>query len=217
MLDIISNRGGFLNTIKSTLIELVTKNFVEMSKKKKVSNKRAKVRNRFTASTKLSISSILINLKINEAVFQAKEEKSDEEDLEETTEEEPEDKKERVAHGGYGTIKPYSGMSPYTNYANYDKIWGHIGTFRSQSMYENPVDGFFPQNDSKSTGVLVDNKVIEKAQRHFKYFIAGEVIGDVGYVPPVGANVDSKEWEKYRMMTMMSIYRPLLALFRAIA
>jgi len=141
---------------------------------------------------------------------------SKEEDLEETAVEESEDKKEKAAVGGYGTIKPYSGMSPYVKYADYGKIWGHVGTFRSQSMYENPADGSFSQSESKSTGVFLDNKVIEKAERHFKYFVPGELVGDVGYVPPVGSNINSKDWEKYKIMSQMSIYRPLLALFRAI-
>jgi len=220
LLDIISNRGGFLNTIKSTLIELVAKNFVEISKKKRtiMPNRRiTKKSNKTILNSGFSISSILISSTIKEITDKNEKKESKEEDLEETTEEDSDDKKKINVNGGYGNIKTYTGMSSYTNYADYGKIWDHVGTFRSQSMYEKPMDGFFSQSESKNTGVLVDNKVIEKAERHFKYFIPGEVVGDVGYVPPVGINVDSKEWEKYRLMSQMSIYRPLLALFRAIA
>ena len=202
---------------KRTLIELITKNFVEISKKKRTitaNRKITKNSNKTILNSGFSISSILISSTIKD---KTKKKESKEEDLEDTTEEESDDKKKLNVNGGYGTIKTYTGMSSYTNYADYGKIWRHVGTFRSQSMYEKPMDGFSSQNESKSTGVLLDNKVIEKAERHFKYFRAGEVIGDVGYVPPVGINIDSKEWEKYRMMTQMSIYRPLLALFRAIA
>ena len=206
-----------MNNIKSTLIDLVTKNFELNKKRNRIQNniKRNKKRSIIVSNSKFSISSNIINMAFKEIEDKNKEEKS-EEDLEETAEEESEDKRKLTQNGGYGTIKNYSGISTYVKYTDYSKIWNHIGTFRSQSMYENPMEGFFPQSDSKSTGILLDNKVIEKAERHFKYFFTGEVIGDVGYVPPVGANINSKDWEKYRMMTQMSIYRPLIALFRAI-
>ncbi len=215
-MDVISNRGGFLENIKGTLIELITRNFVEISKKRranKKNSKSAKSGNRLVNSPN-SISSIIISPEIRK-IKNKSEKKPRAENLEETTEE-SEDKPEIAANGGYGTVSRHYGMSPVDSYVKYDQVWKHIGTFRSQSMYENLMEGFFSQSENKSSGILVDNKVIEKAERHFKYFISGEVIGDVGYVPPVGVNIDSKDWEKYRMMTQMSIYRPLLALFRAI-
>lgn len=210
--------GGFLNNKKKTLVEFITKNFIEISKKKRTiiaKRKITKNNHKTTLNSGFSISSILKSATIKEIKDKSKKKGSKEKDLEDTTADESDDKKKLNVNGGYGTIKAYSGASPYANYADYGKIWGHVGAFRSQSMYEKPMDSFFSQSESKNTGILLDNKVIEKAERHFKYFMAGEVIGDTGYVPPVGINIDSKEWEKYRMMTQMSIYRPLLGLFRA--
>jgi len=202
---------------KRTLIDIVAKNISEINNRTKTKKKNNKkiVKNRFKNNKRFSISSILINQPINE-IKSNEEEKSEEEKSEETIEEEPEDKEETIANGGYGTISKTYGIVPTVKYVNYDKVWGHLGTFRAQNMYEKPMDGVFSQSESKSTGVLVDNRVIEKAERHFKYFVLGDVMGDIGYVPPVGANIDSKDWEKYRLMTQMSIYRPLLALFRAV-
>jgi hypothetical protein len=34
----------------------------------------------------------------------------------------------------------------------------------------------------------------------------------MGLVPPVGIGVNSKDWEKYRVMSQMSIYKPLIKL-----
>jgi hypothetical protein len=189
---------------KRTLKEIVVRNLIDIKRKA------SKIRNR--SKPRLSFTSLLISLKVNEAILEAKEEKS-EEDLEESGEDEPE---EETINGGYGTVIKHYGTTFDVEYVNYDRIWDHVGSFKSQSMYEKPVEGNSSQSWSKSTGTLVDNEVIEKAERHFKYFVQGEVMGDIGYVPPVGANVDSKDWEKYRIMTQMSIYRPLLALFRAV-
>ena len=204
-----------MSTVKHTLTELIVRNFIDAKKKaaRRKNSKTPKRKNkavRDRSSISAVISNILTNLRINEFENKEKEPK----DQEQSAQEEPEE--ESVVHGGYGTVKPYAGMSPYSAYVNYDKIWGHVGTFRSQSMYDKINEGFFSQTESKSTGVLVDNKVIEKAERHFKYFMPGDLVGDVGYVPPVGTRIDSRDWEKYKIMTQMSFYRSLLALFRAI-
>jgi hypothetical protein len=47
--------------------------------------------------------------------------------------------------------------------------------------------------------------------------MAGEQLTNIGFVPPVGANVNSKDWEKYRVMSQMSIYQPIIALKRITA
>ena len=121
-------------------------------------------------------------------------------------------------HGGYGTIKPYVGMSPYVKYADYGKIWGHLGTFRTNASgsAEETVHKI-AMNNGESSREMVSYETINKAERHFKYFVMGELVGEVGLVPPVGIGIDSKDWEKYRLMTFMSIYRPLLKLMRSVA
>lgn len=162
-----------------------------------------------------SISSKLVLSLINNIIESNIEKESVEDELENTQKEESENKHNLNVNKGYGTANYTGGMSSNTKYVNYDKIWENIGTFKSKSMYEGPLD-VFSNSKIQSSGILLDNHVVEKAEKHFKYFVAGEVIGDVGYVPPVGANINSSDWEKYRIMTMMSIYKPLLALFRAI-
>ena len=60
---------------------------------------------------------------------------------------------------------------------------------------------------------------IEKAARAFKYFMGPasleahpDMFTVAGLAPPVGSNIDSKEWEKYLLMMKMSIYQPILKL-----
>ncbi len=214
-LDIISNEVASLGNIETILISLITKNFVGIKRGKRAKNNGKNIKRKLQ-NPKFSISTISINSALKEVKNESKEKKSKEDNLEETTEEESGDKKEIIVNGGYGTISKHYGTSQVTKYVNYEKIWSNIGTFKTQGMYDN-LAGSFSQSENKSTGVLVDNKVIEKAERHFKYFVPGDIIGDVGLVPPVGVNINSKDWEKYRTMTQMSIYRPLLALFRATA
>jgi len=77
------------------------------------------------------------------------------------------------------------------------------------------------QNDiamknGESTREMVGMETIEKAAKHFKYFVMGEVMGDIGYVPPTGLGINSKDWEKYRLMTQISFYRPLLKLMHSV-
>ena len=80
-------------------------------------------------------------------------------------------------------------------------------------MYENVESGNdIAMKNGESTREMVSTETMEKAAKHFKYFVVGEVLGDVGLVTPFGLNISSKEWEKYRLMSMMSVYRPLLKL-----
>lgn len=224
-MDIISNRGDFVNIVKRTLMDLVAKNFVEVNKKK--NNGKAKVKevqelnskphvvvNRQSSNIKFSINNIFINSNDNETLEKDDEDESKEENLEETTSE-SEIKKEKTVQGGYGTVKPYSGTSPYTNYANYNKIWGHLGIFKTNSMFNNTDSNQIAMNNGESSREMVSTETAEKAARHFKYNMVGDVLGGVGYIPPTGANVNSKDWEKYRTMSQMSIYKPIIALLNA--
>ena len=202
--------GGYVDNEKRTLIELITKNFTEIKRKKRPNKRKSKSR--------LSIPSLLINLKINGTIIDAKEE-SNEDNSEETIEEESSDENKITMNGGYGTINKHYGTSPTVKYVSYDRIWDHLGGFKSQSMYQNLSEerGPIAHNASESTGVLVSNEVITKAEKHFKYFVSGELLGDVGYVPPTGLGISSVEWEKYRLMTQISFYSPLLKLMNSVA
>lgn len=201
------------------MAELAAKNFIAAGGRIGVKTEDSrKINKKDTAqNSKFSISTILINSALKEIKWEIKG-KSKKGDLGEGLEEDTEgkiikDERKIIVNGGYGTINPYAGMSPHIKYTDYDKIWSHLGTFRAHSMYENAESpNEIALKNGESTREMVSKETIEKAARHFKYFISGDVISDIGYVPPVGSNIDSKEWEKYRLMTKMSIYLPLLKL-----
>ncbi|MBI2134507.1 hypothetical protein HYU09_00820 [Candidatus Woesearchaeota archaeon] len=168
---------------------------------------------------KSSIASIVASVVINSLkVSEKTDENQGKGTLDHTAEDESENKEEKPVHGGYGTIKHYAGMSAYTIYANYDKMWGHIGQFIAYGSYRiTENENLAAMGNGESTRQMINKETMEKAAKHFKYFVRGEVAGDIGFVPPVGLNIDSGEWEKYRLMNMMSVYRPLLALKRSTA
>ena len=205
-------QGDFLSTVKHTLTELIVRNFVDVKKKaaRRKNSRVSKRKNKATrdkSSISAIISNILTNLRINE--FENKEKEP--EDQEQSAQEEPEE--ENVVHGGYGTIKPYAGMPSYVKYTDYSKIWGHLGAFKTNDMYErDESSNEIAMRNGESTREMVSTGTIEKAAKYFKYFMWGEEMGGVGFVPPVGMNINSKDWEKYRLMSMMSIYQPLLRL-----
>ena len=203
-------------TLEKILLELMILNTSNNKKTKK-----RKANSKTSTSQKSAIPQGISNI-ISNALKQAKASRKDkkrknEKKLEDTAEEIEDGKGKDGPAGGYGTIKPYVGMSPYAQYADYNKIWKHIGSFTTNGAYGNSFEkASLRSSVSESTGILVSMEVIEKAQKHFKYFVRGDVMGDVGYVPPFGAGIDSKDWEKYRMMTQMSIYMPLLKLMRSV-
>ena len=208
-----------MGKINETLAELILTNLTKIGinnpSKKTMKNRKV---NKAISKHKSSIAAIVANIAINSLKASADDDQGKTKDiLEHTAEEELENKEEKV-HGGYGSIKHYFGISPYTNYANYDKIWSHLGRFRSYGAYELiENENSVVMGNGESTRQMISKETMEKAAKHFKYFVMGEVAGDIGFVPPVGLNIDSGEWEKYRLMSMMSIYRPLLALKRATA
>ena len=206
-----------MSTIKDTISELIAKNILEITKSKSRKNK--KQRNiSISSQQKTSVSLSITNIIASSEIKESEKEEMQELKLEEVAEEENSGiKGEKEKPGGYGTVKAYAGASPNTSYTNYESIWSHLGVFRSKGAYESPFEkqGLGIDSTNESTGILVSNEVIAKAEKHFKYFVRGEIMGDVGYVPPAGLGIDSKDWEKYRMMTQMSIYRPLLKLIRS--
>lgn len=204
----------FLGNIESILVNLIVKNFVET--KRKINSKKTK--NKSPQNFKSSISTVLINSEIKKIKNENKEKKSEKENLEETAEEESEDKKEIIVNGGYGTVSKHYGISPSVKYTDYNKIWGHLGTFRTYNMHENnESSNEIAIKNGESSREMVSMETMDKAAKYFKYFLRGEVLGDIGLVPPTGVNINSKDWEKYRLMTLMSIYQPLLKLMRSMA
>lgn len=199
-------------------MELVIKNFIEIDKKRKRNKSADRNQNNSRNMSEFIISSLLINLKINGEMPEDEQKESEEEETVQSGEG-TEDKKKIIASGGYGAVGKHYGISPVVQYTDYSKIWGHLGSFKSQGMYENINKNFselMSQSQAEGSRGLVSFETLEKAEKHLKYFVMGDMVGDFGYVPPVGIGISSKEWEKYRLMTQMSIYRPLLNLMRSV-
>jgi hypothetical protein len=227
-LDIISNKLGvaILDNIKDTLMELITKNFLDSNKKRNKTksikaNKKIKTSSNIVKSSpKFSISAFLA-ANIKEAKTNDKESKETK-DLEEVSEDaskEVKGKKEIKVNGGYGTISKSYGSSQSAKYADYNKLFSHLGTFKTKGMYEefsDPVSDIV-NGKVETTREMVNVETMDKAAKFEKYFMAGEQLTNIGFVPPVGANVNSKDWEKYRVMSQMSIYQPIIALKRITA
>ena len=215
------SNGGFVGKIKETLVELILRNFIGVNAyktKRRAKNQFSRRANKRISGQKSSIAAIIQNIVANSITTDENTSEGKKENLEIFAEEKSEDKEEKPVHGGYGTIKPYVGMSPYVKYADYSKIWGHLGAFRTNaygSAEKTQIQ--IAMDNGESSREMVSYETINKAERHFKYFVMGELVGEVGLVPPVGIGIDSKDWEKYRLMTFMSIYRPLLKLMRSMA
>ena len=202
-------------SIKNTLVDLIIRHISDKNKQK---NNNEKTRANRKSNVKIAMPAgigLIVNTALKHAKSSKKAAKNKEKsELEDTAEESK--SKVREQPGGYGTIKPYAGMSPYVQYSDYGKIWKHIGTFSTNGGYGTSFErDSLRSSVSENSGILVSMEVIEKAQKHFKYFVRGDIMGDIGYVPPFGIGIDSKDWEKYRMMTQMSIYMPLLKLMRS--
>ena len=201
-------------TIKDTLLELTTKHFssIKKSETKKKIIKIPRLKSRFNQAA-FSLSTLLISSSIKE-VKEEKKKKNLEQDLKEDEITIVEDK-EVVVGGGYGTIRVSYGGSPNAKNVDYDKLFSHLGSFRAKGMYEDFGGGNADvrvNNTSEGTREMVSMETVDKAARFFKYAFTGEIPGDMGLVPPVGIGVNSKDWEKYRVMSQMSIYKPLIKL-----
>ncbi len=186
---------------------------INRSKKK---NKKHKTKSRNTKQSSPRFSSIctLTNSLIRKAINDSKKKKekkaskSSEVDIIDIEED-----RELIVNGGYGTVSSIYASAPIIKYVNYDKLFSHIGSFKANYNQQQALMefGITPKGDD-ATREMVSTEVIDKAAKHFKYFVRGEILGDVGYVPPTGSSVNSKDWEKYRIMSQMSIYQPLLKL-----
>ncbi len=221
-MDIISN-GGFVGKIKETLVELILRNFSEANAhkaKKCIKKQFSKRANKGISGQKSSIAAIIRSIVANSITTDENTEEGKKENLEIAAEQEPEDKEEKVVHGGYGTIKPYAGMSPNVKYTDYNRIWSHLGAFRTYRMFEHLDDASNAVlANGESSREMVSERTMDMAARNFKFFgnmninnTAQDYYTITSLVPPVGANIDSKDWEKYVLMMKMSIYQPLIAL-----
>jgi len=203
-----------LSSADNKSIEIITNNsFVSM---------RSKQIKRKTNSHNFAflISSILLNPSINKPKASKTKQVKTEKKLSENIGGKTEDWEESITNGGYGTVSKHYGISPSVKYADYNKLFGYLGSFRAMSMYEDFYADMASTPDAsgnESSREMVSKETMEKAAKYFKYFVTGDILGDIGFIPPFGANISPKEWEKYRLMSQMSIYRPLIALKRASA
>ena len=216
-MDIISNRGGFLK--KETIADVIRKCIIELSSnsKHKADNKPKNKKNSKKDSFLISsITRLTINGSIEKLSNKGRKLKPKSANKKYKI---IEDERDAAITGGYGTVSGHYGMAPQAKYVNYNSIFSHLGNFKSRSMYEDLNEQFegIAKNGAESTREMVSSETIEKIAKHFKYFVRGEILGDIGFVPPVGLGIDSKDWEKYRLMSMMSVYQPLVKLKMSIA
>jgi hypothetical protein len=204
--------------MERTLVELILLNFGELKSKKLLGTKSTRRSKTNTAKiSKSTISRIIQNILAVSPREQENEEGAEEEH------EEPfviEIQERDAAHGGYGTVKNYSGTSQSVSYVNYDKIWGHLGLFRSYGMFENSQKGeLISMSNGESSREMVSERIMDMGARNFKYFgnmninnTSQDMMTITSLVPPPGSGINSKDWEKYTLMMKMSIYQPIIAL-----
>tara|TARA_Y100000310_G_scaffold166653_2_gene166348 strand:+ start:6152 stop:6700 length:549 start_codon:yes stop_codon:yes gene_type:complete len=133
---------------------------------------------------------------------EAEEDISDNEELEleiEVKEEEEEEEK-----GGYGVAKNalYAPKADH-NYADYDQMFRHVGTFKAKGMYEDVASPTQKENKMIRDGanfVFLDSEIIEKGIKDMKHRNAGFVTGGFGLAP---YGVSSSEWEKFKLWTII--------------
>lgn len=167
------------------------------------------------AKKEVPISSI-VNILIKNAVEKAKKEKK------ENNPSVVEDKGYKILkddkpelNGGYGASSKSYGTSPQTSYANYGKMFSHLGAFRAKQPYENMAEhlGNLNKAADSSSFALVDSETLQKGGWFVKYcahpgrFDMYTALGSL--VSPV-PGLNSSEWEKFKLMMMID--KPLYAL-----
>lgn len=208
-----------MSKINETLIELIVKSIVELKERKRSKNR---TKGHKIPNLKNSIAAGIANVVNNNIKLgknKKRKENKEESNLEDAADE-ADVSKEKARPGGYGTIKPYSGMSPYVQYSDYSKIWSHIGAFKAYSMFGNSEDmTATAMRNGESSREMISERTQTMAARSFKYFARTATMEAhtdyftvTSLVPPTGANIDSKEWEKYALMMKMSVYQPIIRL-----
>ncbi len=144
----------------------------------------------------VSIAEILIRSAVEKAKTSIKEKAKSEESAIYTIlkEEKP------SATGGYGAVSKGYGAAPSASYADYEKLFSHLGKFRAQSAYENvgkdnpdatnsPADGGFR---------LIDAETMERGAKYVKFFMpANSELSPISAVPVAG--MSSSEWEQFKL------------------
>ncbi len=170
-----------------------------------IAQKKQKIRVK-KSSSQIPVS-VLINILINNSVEnikrEAKEKSSEQTDKSYSIIKDNKD--ENI--GGYGTSsKNYGGIQ--ASYADYEKIFNHVGKFRAYGMYKsfaNP-DG---QTNAEKGFSMASAETMDKAASHIKYFrLSGREFGvgaggyDTMSMVPMGG-MDIAEWQEFKMWFLL--------------
>ncbi|MBI2542105.1 hypothetical protein HYV80_05335 [Candidatus Woesearchaeota archaeon] len=117
-------------------------------------------------------------------------------------------KDEKDVNGGYGSVSKAYGTSPGASYANYEKLFSYLGSFRAKQPYENTAEHLGAINKAtESSGFnLINTDSMDKVGKYIKYFRPADPRYDfhtaaMSLVPMFGMN--SGEWEQVRLWMML--------------
>ena len=158
------------------------------------------------AKNDIPVSSI-INILIKSAIEKTKKDKREKPAVEDKSYKIAKDEKELEINGGYGAVSKSYGMSPIS-YADYGKMFSHLGSFRAKQPYENMADHVGAMNKAaeSSSFALVDSETLQKGGWFVKYcahpgrFDMYTALGSL--VSPI-PGLNSGEWEKFKLLMMM--------------
>lgn len=117
-------------------------------------------------------------------------------------------KDEKDFSGGYGSVSKAYGTSPGVSYANYEKLFSYLGSFRAKQPYENTADHLGAMNKAadSSSFSLVDSETLQKGGWFVKYCAHPgrfDIYTALGSLVSPTASMNSSEWEKFKLLMMM--------------
>lgn len=144
----------------------------------------------------MPISSI-VNILIKNAVEKTKRDKKEKPVEEHKSYKVVKDGRELEINGGYGAVSKSYGMSPKSSYADYGKMFSHLGTFRAKQPYENMAEHSDNNKALDDSGfVLVSSETMEKGKFYIRYFNSKVPIAKNSLVP-LAPGMSSKDWEEF--------------------
>lgn len=148
------------------------------------------------AKTDIPISSI-VNILIKNAIEKTKSDKK-EKPVEEHKSYKIVNDREPEINGGYGTVSKSYGTSPRVSYADYGKLFSHLGTFRAKQPYDDMAEHLGNNNKAldDSGFVLVSSEAMEKGKFYIRYFNSKTPIAKNSLVP-LAPGMSSKDWEEF--------------------
>ena len=110
------------------------------------------------------------------------------------------DERPLLENAGYGTVSKSYGSLIKAAYIDYGKLFSYLGEIKSRNAFEDfdasPTQLTNRILDQGNKFYFVDREVIDTGVRTLKYFIPGEITGEI-HVVPVGVN--STDWEKFKL------------------